>query len=378
MAYGIMRVEKRGRPAVYGLQIEANRTKEDHEQGRDFDRSDIDWSRTQNNIQLKHTERWNEEITRQLRSAGIKERKDSIVMLDGVYTASKEWFEQADPKEVAAYFMDCYKFHVQEYCQGDERRVVNAVIHLDETTPHMQIASVPLLEDEKGIHLSAKRVMGNRSDYRLRQDRFFDQVTKSRGMERGEVREPSQVKAHTTKREWQIATQDIRLSEQAQELQKAREDLDAIQQEVKDRRKELLTLGEVEDLDIKKPLIGDNIKLPYDEAVRLIYTAQRVEQADEVLKRADLLTAIAKEQGDKYIKQSKQVLSDAKEQATEIIDNAERRANSVLENAASYQLEQIKKDFPVLEKHFSRSGVYQGKDYDRNDIQPSQDRGRSR
>lgn len=30
-AYSIMRVEKRGRGAVYGLQIEANRKEEDHE-----------------------------------------------------------------------------------------------------------------------------------------------------------------------------------------------------------------------------------------------------------------------------------------------------------------------------------------------------------
>lgn len=378
MSYGIMRVEKRGRSAVYGLQIEANRTKEDHEQGRDFDRSDIDWERTQDNIRLKHTERWNEEITHQLRDAGIKERKDSIVMLDGVYTASKEWFEQANPKEVAAYFMDCYKFHVQEFCQGDDSRVINAVIHLDETTPHLQIASVPLIEDEKGKHLSAKRVMGNRGDYRLRQDRFFEQVTKSRGMERGEVREPSRTKAHTTKREWQLATQEKRLAEQDQKLQQARDELEAVRQEVADKRKELLTLREVEELDIKKPLIGDSIKLPYDEAVRLIHTAQRVEQADEILKRADLLTELAQEQGDRYIKQSKQVLSDAKEQAEEIVDNAKRRANSVLETSASYQLKQIREDFPELDKHFSRSGVYQNKDYDRDAILPSKDRGRSR
>ena len=43
-AYSIMRVEKRGRGAVYGLQIEANRKEEDHEK-REFERSDIDWSK---------------------------------------------------------------------------------------------------------------------------------------------------------------------------------------------------------------------------------------------------------------------------------------------------------------------------------------------
>lgn len=53
--YSIMRVEKRGRGAVYGLQIEANRKEEDHEK-REFERSDIDWSKTDENIFLIHTE----------------------------------------------------------------------------------------------------------------------------------------------------------------------------------------------------------------------------------------------------------------------------------------------------------------------------------
>ena len=43
---GVMRIEKRRRSAVRGLQIEANRTREEHERGRDFDKSDIDWNLT--------------------------------------------------------------------------------------------------------------------------------------------------------------------------------------------------------------------------------------------------------------------------------------------------------------------------------------------
>ena len=85
------------------------------------------------------------------------------------------------------------------------------MVHLDETTPHMQVASVPILEDEKGLHLSAKIIMGNRSTYRLRQDRFFEEVGKKYDLERGERRDPTQTKEHTTKREWQIAKQEAQL-----------------------------------------------------------------------------------------------------------------------------------------------------------------------
>lgn len=209
--YGIMRVEKRRRAAVFGIQIESTRTAEAHAKGRDFYKSDIDWDRTQNNIVLVSTDNWNKEITRQIHTAGVKEKKDSVVMLDGVFTASAAWFEGKSEAEIRKYFEECKEFYIKEYCGGDESRVISAVIHLDEATPHLHIQSVPLLEDEKGMHLTAKRIMGNRSDCRKRQDRFYEQVSKPRGLERGKVLDFAQTKAHTTKVDWLIATQEEKL-----------------------------------------------------------------------------------------------------------------------------------------------------------------------
>lgn len=206
--FGIMRIEKRTRSSVYGLQIEANRTLKDHEAGRDFDNSDIDWTKTINNIYIKKTVNWNKEITRQIKQADLKERKDSIVILDALYTCSPEWLESHSKRELLEYFRDCLNFHIKEYCDGDKERLINAVIHLDEKTPHLHVVSIPIVEDEKGKHLSAKLVMGNRDDYRLRQDRFYNEVSSHYGMERGEQREPAEIKSHTTKREWQIAKQE--------------------------------------------------------------------------------------------------------------------------------------------------------------------------
>lgn len=215
---GIMRVEKRGRAAVYGLQIEANRTEDDHAKGREFDRSDIDWSRTKDNERLiDGGDRWNTEITRQIKAAGVKEKKDSVVMLDGLYTASPQWFAEHTKEEAEQYFRDCLDFHVREYCAGDRSRVVNAVIHWDETTPHMQVASVPLIEDAKGWHLSAKIIMGGRDDYRKRQDRFFEQVTKSRGMDRGELQDATHRKHHELTQEHNIRVNEETLEKQAAE-----------------------------------------------------------------------------------------------------------------------------------------------------------------
>ena len=41
-------------------------TVKDHEFGRDFDRSDIDWDKTDQNFHLAYTANWNEEITRDI------------------------------------------------------------------------------------------------------------------------------------------------------------------------------------------------------------------------------------------------------------------------------------------------------------------------
>ena len=55
MSYCIMRVEKRKRASLYGLQLEANRTAADHEKGRDFAASDIQWELTPFNFFLVKT-----------------------------------------------------------------------------------------------------------------------------------------------------------------------------------------------------------------------------------------------------------------------------------------------------------------------------------
>ena len=247
MAYAIMRVEKRNRSAVYGLQIEATRKSEDHNDGRDFDRSDIDWNKTDENIRLIETQNWNSEITRQIKENGVRERKDSIVMLDGVYTASPEFFEGKSDKEIRDFFEECLDFHINNYCQGDKSRMISAVIHLDETTPHLQVASVPLIFDEKGAHLSAKRIMGDRNTYRTRQDRFWAQIGAKRGLERGELvkydeksLENGQVilsraeesKTHATKREWQIASQELEITKNRAILENQKDEQKRVSAEI--------------------------------------------------------------------------------------------------------------------------------------------------
>ena len=225
--YGIHRTEKRNRSSVYGLQIEANRTQEDHLKGRTFHGSDIDWTKTNENVFLIKNDNWNKAITDTLNEHNIKARKNSIVMLDCIYTASSEFFEDKSKEEIIDYFTACLEFHKKTYGSF----ILSAVIHFDETSHsnniHMHIASIPLLKQTNGTYsLSARDLMGNRSDYHKKQDEFYSQVSSLFGLDRGEVKDYGEARKHLNKMEYEI-------QEMQSKAQKAKAELD-IRQRVLD------------------------------------------------------------------------------------------------------------------------------------------------
>lgn len=225
MEYCIMRIEKRRRDAVYGLQIEANRTQTDHiQKGRDFARSDICWDLTPFNMHLVCSDSWKNAITAAIQDAGAQERKNSVVLLDGFYGASKGWFEGKSLEEIVDYFRACLNFHERTY-----GKVLNAVIHFDEAVPHLAVASVPLVTDENGTRLSAREIMGNRADYRRRQDQFYEEVGKPRGMARGESHDPENTRKNLSVQEFKKQQLEIQLQELEQQSQALQKDCRKLQ-----------------------------------------------------------------------------------------------------------------------------------------------------
>lgn len=237
--YGIMRIEKRGRSGVYGIQLENNRNAE-HK--REFDRSDVDWERTEENDYIVKTDNWNKEITRQIKLNGCKERKNSIVMLDGLFTVSPEWFTQHTKEEINKYFNDCLNFYVKEYCQGDRSRVINCVVHWDEATPHMHVVSVPLISDEQGVRLSARDIMGDRSEYRHRQTMFYEEVSQQYGLDRGETtNRPEERRKHLSVQEYKSMILDSELQGLKKEKMESIDDRDEATRELIRLRRQLQT-----------------------------------------------------------------------------------------------------------------------------------------
>lgn len=81
--------------------------------------------------------------------------------------------------EQDAYFDDALDWIKRE--RGAEN-VLSAVVHRDETTPHMTVMTIPLDENER---LNARAIVGNKGKLSQMQTDFADQVSERHGLVRG-------------------------------------------------------------------------------------------------------------------------------------------------------------------------------------------------
>lgn len=204
--YCIMRTEKRKRQDIGGLQRENNRTATEYnnqvQPGMDI-----------LNVDLLHSDNWMQDIQQEIDRAGARTRSNSVVALDTIYTASGDFFKGKSNEENDQFFRDCLEFHQRKF-----GHVISAVIHYDETTAHMHVISVPLTRDGR---LSARDVIGNRTQMRRAQTEFYEQVGRGYGLERGVQQDGPEKAQH-------ITAQEHRLREVQQETQRELDRLGAV------------------------------------------------------------------------------------------------------------------------------------------------------
>ena len=107
-----------------------------------------------------------------------KRRKDAVLAVEYVMSASPEWFAKATPEQEKAFFQQSLQWLADKY--GADR-IVTASIHRDETTPHLSAFVVPLTQDKR---LSAKEFIGSRDKMRADQTSYAACVA-NLGLERG-------------------------------------------------------------------------------------------------------------------------------------------------------------------------------------------------
>ena len=175
--YAIMRFAKYKGPEISNIEAHNERTKEKYASN-----PDVDTSRSKYNFHLvKPPGKYRAESERQIAASGCRTRKDSIRMIETLFTASPEFFKGKKRAEIRVFFEEA--LHFLEQHQSKET-IISAVVHMDEKTPHMHLSFVPLTEDKR---LSAKEILGNKKKLVWWQDEFWKHmVSKYPELERGE------------------------------------------------------------------------------------------------------------------------------------------------------------------------------------------------
>lgn len=127
-----------------------------------------------------------------------KRRKDAVLAIEYLITASPEWFRTVPAKQQNSYFSAAVRW--LEARHGREN-IVCVNIQLDETSPHLVAYVVPLTKDGR---LSAKDFLGGRKVLSEMQTEFAERVGKFVGLQRGVEGTKA---THTTAKQYSAALQ---------------------------------------------------------------------------------------------------------------------------------------------------------------------------
>ena len=171
------------------------------------DNPQIDSSKTIRNYRLAiRFNTYTEFINDRIKSLNLptKPRKDAVVINSFVLGSDNEFFSSLHPCETRDFFTDCYEFFAKRY---GEENIISAVVHQDETTPHMHLNLIPITTDGR---LCSKELF-NKQQLRDLQTDFYECVGKKYRLERG--KEGSQSK-HLSTAEFKAK----KIIEQAEEI----------------------------------------------------------------------------------------------------------------------------------------------------------------
>ena len=140
----------------------------------------IDSERTRNNYRFTpyFGKTYMEFINSRIKELGLSPRKDAVVMNSFVLGSDKQFFDGLAKIEQYNFFSDCYKFFAERY---GEENIIAAVVHNDETTPHMHLNLMPVTKDGR---LCSKQFFDKPQLQQLQTD-FYEAVGKRWGLQRG-------------------------------------------------------------------------------------------------------------------------------------------------------------------------------------------------
>lgn len=171
-------MDKYQRGAIVGVERENERD----ENYKSTKNPQIDSSRTGNNYHVIKAEGSylkciNARIKELTQKRKIKD--DAVLMCSFILGSDGEFFDGLSTQQTYEFFNDVARFFADRY--GYEN-ILSAVVHLDETTPHMHLNLIPIFENR----LCAKNLF-DRYELRDLQSAFHENVGRKWGLKRGKI-----------------------------------------------------------------------------------------------------------------------------------------------------------------------------------------------
>ena len=106
------------------------------------DNPQIDSERTLNNFHtVIRDESYTEYINQRLKENDLKPRKDAVLMCSFVIGSDGEFFRSLTETEERKFFYDTTAYFTEKYGKDN---IISAVVHKDETTPHLHLNLIPI------------------------------------------------------------------------------------------------------------------------------------------------------------------------------------------------------------------------------------------
>ncbi len=171
-------MDKYHRDAVIGIERENERD----ENYKSKSNPQIDNARTPNNYHIiGRTETYLTYIDKRIKELTPKRKiKDDAVLINSFILGSDgEFFASLTPEQQKEFFRDCAMCFAERY---GEENIISAVVHMDETNPHMHLNLIPVLDGR----LCSKQLFDRKALRELQTD-FHEKVGKKWKLQRGKI-----------------------------------------------------------------------------------------------------------------------------------------------------------------------------------------------
>lgn len=352
----------------------------ERKEGQKHRNRNIDPTRTKDNVWLTPDDgkTFNERIQAILEenyTGKRKPRSDAVKMCEITVQIGGDLAENGTEEEQVEALKQAFEELRDQY---GEKNIVSAVIHVDETTPHLHFDFVPI---SKSGGLSAREVVGDRAQMRKTQARFLEAMQQRVPSAKFERKKDNQFngleqktfekltaalkakEAEVWDREDEVEDREIKVEEQENQLNALQATLQAKEQALiaRERQVEKDEDGVVFDRDAveakkaklaeqaqelreREEAIAETANKLTDKTRELNLREEDLQTREEALRRSESLSEARRAQElENARKEAEKLREEARAEANAITEQAEEEAKGIIARATAYASELVEK-----------------------------------